>query len=104
MSGRHTKGPWRFDGPAFGFGALVEAGNGAFIFGIAAGDAAERRSEDECTANAALLAASPDLLEALERALPYVDDAANDCRDTPSEAGHILDAARAAIARAKGEA
>lgn len=45
--------------------------------------------------------AVPDLLKALDRAVPYVENAANDCRDTPNEAAHVLDEMVRAIAKAQ---
>jgi len=48
-------------------------------------------------ANASLIAAAPDLLAALERIVTYYD------REDRPEAVFKLDAARAAIAKAKGE-
>lgn len=49
-------------------------------------------------ANACLIAAAPDLLEALENLADYIDERAGDNECRP------LENARAAIAKAKGEA
>lgn len=54
-------------------------------------------------ADAQLRADRDALLEALGSAEPFVEDAANDCRDHPSEAAHVLDAIRAAIAQAQAK-
>lgn len=53
----------------------------------------------ETVANAALIAAAPELLEALEDMTDYVDR----CMQLGSRGQKVMTAARAAIARAKGE-
>ena len=105
MSAKHTPGPWRlYQGPLL----YVEADNHV-------GPIAELRSRldygrmhplvaETRDANARLIAAAPDLLEALKELLgPYVDK--------PSETtgmmdllvcGEDIDAARAAIAKSIG--
>jgi hypothetical protein len=55
----------------------------------------------EGEANAALIAAAPDLLTALEIALPYVESFDGDNADLQTKAN--AEAVRAAIAKAKGE-
>ena len=65
---------------------------------------------EKAKANAALIAAAPDLLEALELALPilevlhnaYDPESAED--DTASDARYAIDQVRAAIAKAEGGA
>ncbi len=61
-------------------------------------------------ADARLIAAAPDLLAALQNcvnvlllALPLFDDESNDNKDSRDEVESVLDAARAAIAKATGE-
>lgn len=63
----HTPGPWTISPPWSGF-SLIKGPNGELIFGLAAGASEEKRSDEECEANAALLAAAPDLLAALKTA------------------------------------
>ena len=60
--------------------------------------------------NGDLLAAAPELLAALQNcvnvlslALPLFDDESNDNKDSRDEVQSVLDAARAVIAKAKGE-
>ena len=43
------------------------------------------------------------LVEALDRVVPYIEDAANDCRDAPSEAKHDLQMVLDALTLARGE-
>jgi iron only hydrogenase large subunit-like protein len=59
-----------------------------------------RQSDEECEANARLIAAAPDLLVALEAALPFIEAQ----EGTSDENDVIVDACRAAIAAAKGGA
>ena len=95
MSG-HTKGPW---------GSAVNLNTGAFR--IVCGDGiiiAERSgwptNEAQSAANARLIAAAPDLLEALKALLSYDEQ---DAGCIPTDA-HLdaQNAARAAITRADG--
>ena len=69
---RHSPAPWTVSKPWAGFASLRD-GNGALVFGLAAGDADERQPADVCAANASLLAASPDMLEALKSVAAYWD-------------------------------
>ena len=57
------------------------------------------RGRDEDDANAALAAAAPDLLEALEGVEPYLEEDPDDDGDYNER----IRAARAAIAKARGE-
>ena len=77
MSDRHTPGPWGKNGQT----VLVR---GISWLGFA------NYENREATANARLIAAAPDLLDAVEDALPHVH---ND---------RVTDMMRAAIAKARG--
>lgn len=93
---KHTPGPWASDN----VGAVI--GADGFSVGIAFQRASTRVEYEEggwlerdAVANARLMAAAPDLLEALESLLSYHDKCGVD-----SSHG---DKARSAIAKAKGE-
>ena len=84
---KHTPGPWRFawidnDDLQMSFASVVI---GEHVFSVGHGHERE--------ASARLIAAAPDLLEALEFALHYI----------PVEDAEGMWKARAAIAKAKGE-
>lgn len=80
---KHTPGPW--------FYAESEVGT-PFVDSESVGDlSAVALPLDEQKANAHLIAAAPDLLEALEDLLPWLEDA------------RMADGARAAIAKARGQ-
>lgn len=82
----HTKGPWRVDGPN---GYINQIGIGPSI-GAAYG------AGEEVKANARLIAAAPELLEALLDLYNALDS----CIElTPK----VLAKARAALAKARGE-
>lgn len=90
---RHTPGPWAFSPPGDESYFKVVNTAGARI-------AVVMISDDEA-ANAYLLAAAPELLVALEETLEAVDLCTPDA-PTPVE-GSVIDKARKAIAKAKGE-
>lgn len=79
----HTKGPWIFTE-----GKMPAISDSS---GIPVAMQCRRNKEGEGKANAQLIAAAPELLEALETIIAY-----GACDEN-------LDAARAAIAKAKGE-
>ena len=89
---KHTPGPWAM--PDSGQGRISKVGvNGGWDGMIATADCGDyARSRSEGLANARLIAAAPDLLEALKDAV----------RDSESP-GQWLYEARAAIAKATGE-
>lgn len=60
---KYTPGPWSIDGPSMGFASLYNA-DGKFVFALAAPTAEDRIPKREVEANAALIAAAPELLEA----------------------------------------
>ncbi|CAB3858572.1 hypothetical protein LMG26854_03347 [Achromobacter aegrifaciens] len=94
MTTKHTPGPWHRD-TASGFGCDVRANNGrkvAATWGVNNGDPHRPEYRAECDANAHLISAAPELLAAIEGVLRVADRATVE-----------FDAARAAIAKAKGE-
>jgi hypothetical protein len=104
MSAQFTPGPWDCvertvfaldeTGTVNRFSASVQTG---FVRRQQGWDAAERTSTDELTANAHLIAAAPDLYEALELA-----DAA--LRGAHMNMGVIEKKVATALAKARGEA
>ena len=101
MEAKHTPGPWMNSNgtilaPA---GKVAEAGNPGYD-----GFAAE--SEDEAIANARLIAAAPDLLAALRKALEWVEHVQSVAWDSIPEGmrgdNGAAWAIRSAIARATG--
>ena len=98
---KHTSGPWVFDevrtdcGRAFriGSGEMLTAGKGCCIIY----DDYPGNPDNERKANARLIAAAPDLLEALERSLNWLASYPG------GGAIGVYDQARAAIAKARGE-
>jgi hypothetical protein len=92
---KHTPGPWEFDdkhSSGFPLLCLYAADNRNPFHGS--------RSDDEQNANARLIAAAPELLEAL-RAITDQLERIGDTRYDKD--GQYIDAARAAIAKATGE-
>jgi len=84
---KHTPGPWSYDGTPTPHRIIANSENIAQCFHVS-GDA----NDDQLRANARLIAAAPELLKLLDRAVngPWKD--------------HDLKAARAAINKAKGKA
>ena len=105
---KHTPGPWRIiiddDGNPLSGRLMVAAApelDCAIVHwdGFAQEFWESARGKKEMHANARLIAAAPDLLEALERCLNFIENTESEMGDT-LECG---DKARAAIAKAKGE-
>jgi hypothetical protein len=76
---RHTPNPWKISAPWSGF-SKISGPNGELIFGLAAGSTDEKRSDEECEANARLIEAAPDLLAACVT-LEAAEDANANCRE-----------------------
>ncbi len=85
---KHTPGPWHVDAQY-----ICRAD------GVAIADVWQSMevSGEDTEANARLIAAAPDLLTALEELLPYVTGSMRSTTDP------LVEAARAAIAAARGE-
>ena len=113
---KHTPGPWTFDHDSY----TVESG-GLIIASVCTVDDYSGLEEEckpqfaeECAANAVLIAAAPDLYEALDRALGAINDLyrerAHDGHCSLWEAKQMYNndgaviAARAALRKARGEA
>ena len=94
----HTEGPWSAAETRHNYDTVIRGPKGEPIaLALIAG-----YTKQEGTANAALLAAAPDLLEALQELCEIVEDAIEQksAKDLDS---FTLQPARAAIARATGE-
>ena len=99
MSTKFTPGPWLRDDRS-GLECDVRAASGrkvALCWGLASNNARnyEKKYKAECDANATLIAAAPDLLEALQRLLSE-----NDNMTQRINLLGAMDQARAAIAKA----
>ena len=106
----HTPGPWEADEPSSGVhrrifirrvGENVNGGAHACVFAVD-GTATAYGTQD---ANASLIAAAPDLLEALETLVQMCEQVVPDhiATNPDHDYGQSDDAARAAIAKARGE-
>jgi hypothetical protein len=100
MSGQHTPGPWEYTKAASSGDRGIHAeGTGIFAEAFADIRRAGENNSAEALANARLIAAAPDLLEALRWAAQNADQSEAG-RDDDWYAG--LDRVRAAIAKAEG--
>ena len=108
MTTKHTPGPWllRTTQTSSGLCHIVSAADwrGAFIYGdgIRKGVDDALPKAQELAANARLIAAAPDLLEALQRIEEYWNQDQNETAMADA-CWHAINTARAAIARATGE-
>jgi hypothetical protein len=108
--GAHTKGPWEF-GPGYKPGDTrfdLFAPGGKQVIAQASYENMWLATYDVATdaANARLIASAPDLLKALLELVDHADQciARLDHHDAGMMGNEPIDAARAAIARATGEA
>ena len=106
---KHTPGPWKADLCLEGWGIHeVQRADGAGIARLAEMQTAFAPDDKEGIANALLIAAAPDLLEALRAARRAMQEAEVAwCDGTPSAPVELLNAisdAQAAIAKATGGA
>lgn len=97
MTAKHTPGPWTPEfGEAYRVRAQQDGGQVAIMMNLKGQHGlAGRRNGDEVAANARLIAAAPELLDALQA---IINDGLH-CDVVP----HLHTKARAAIARATGE-
>ena len=111
--GGHTPGPWELGDEGVYIGSVYDADGLRVAFVYFQDEKSETgRPRQEEEANARLIAAAPDLLEALSDALDLLAEIDNAVRDehrrngapqSKSVAGIIADRARAALAKAGGE-
>jgi hypothetical protein len=96
----HTPGPWHAYKPTGEYHHWISAG--ADCRDIASARGGSSLAEQEANAN--LIAASPDMLNALRRILPYCMETNINPEPTPLyEYYHASKAVRAAIAKAEGK-
>lgn len=89
---KHTKGPW----VVFGDWGIKDIDGRIIATFEALNDDLSNANSDESFANAELIAAAPDLLEALENLCDWFDG------ETRESAHSRIDTARAAIEKAEG--
>jgi len=92
---KHTPGPWRVDS----YTNCIEGSDDLTV----AHAWYDTRGREQAHANACLIAAAPDLLEALKRVMPFVDCIAAITREDINEYEQAYKDAIAAIAKATGE-
>jgi hypothetical protein len=78
MEAKHTPAPWRVEPDSSHFDSLTTIANGSARVAEAAG-----RTLAECEANAHLIAAAPDLLEALKVAMEWISNWEPNFTDDP---------------------
>jgi hypothetical protein len=99
MSTKHTQGPWALESEtrgSYGSDLIVTAGDGGTTVAHCGGRFAFPKDGDEAEANARLITAAPDLIDALEWILPE-QKVCNRCEN----AGQLC-VGHAAIAKARG--
>jgi hypothetical protein len=89
METKHTPGPWRYQENSDAYTHIVRAGTDDYICGCGQG------SDGTCEANARLIAAAPELLEALEEFVAS--------RGASTDFARAYVKAEAVIRKAKGE-
>lgn len=100
---KFTKGPWK-TGPKFGVPDTVIDKKRTII-----ADVIRRNTTEELVANTNLIAAAPDLYEALERSIGMLEDYALDYKSMSGSSEvhpihkEIIDQAKQALAKARGE-
>lgn len=105
---KHTPGPWRYDDKTGDSGGLVVWAEGGDRVARVCWDSCDEQSEalSETEPNARLIAAAPELLEALQDAMKLIDVMMPGVRCIPLQDYAALNntpiKARAAIAKATG--
>jgi len=94
---QHTPGPWTAE-PEGGRGAWVRGSNGTWA-ALACGD-----TDAEADANAHLIAAAPDMLVALQMAVPALEWCQKQWASSPQQGSgiNVLAVVRATLADAEG--
>jgi hypothetical protein len=106
MESTHTPGPWevREDFTPSEYGTVeVYKEDGNKWIASALGTHVGPSTKEEVKANAYLIAAAPDLFEALRLALPYIQDAYEYAFPDADHNENVLTIAREALAKANGQ-
>lgn len=74
MQKQHTPGPWKFYTKPQPNGCPIVGTNCGLMVAMLAHTVRQPEQADEAIANARLIAAAPDLLEALKDAYPHIGD------------------------------
>lgn len=101
MSGAHTSGPWRMTLDDFGDYTIQPQGEELAIAAVVNGQFKNLVGEShEQKANAHLIAAAPDMFDALLTALPYIESAEEDEAYKPGVVAKVTAQIRDALAKA----
>lgn len=95
----HTPGPWRWVGPFLDASDLVSDHGPIIEYQSYEGQSFAGTSDAQDEANARLIAAAPELLEALREVMAEVED----CCAVPADEWDFVAKVRTAIAKATGE-
>jgi hypothetical protein len=104
---KHTPGPWKidmttmFDCNYSRASAAIVGANGAPVVLFDPSEGEYKQALDPDSADAHLISAAPDLLDALDLLLRY--SLSHPIHTDQSQFGNVYDKARAAIAKARGE-
>jgi hypothetical protein len=103
MTHKHTQGPWIYTTDEDWDGAHIMDKHGRIVADCQGCDipgACGEVGTDEAKANARLISAAPDLLEALEMLMPFAPNHFTECQYTKA----VWQDAAKAIAKARGQA
>lgn len=99
---KHTPGPWDFSWQIQPNGCPTVGHKGLMVC-MVAHSAKQEDQRETALANAALISAAPDMIEALEKAVLRIQANLGDERDMgPESMAYLLETFQAAIAKANG--
>lgn len=108
MSTQHTPGPWYWIGDNALWsekdGEVIESGDDGKPYGMHSGEIHHHYDDATKDANKALIAAAPDLLEALIEVRAYLSKCPPHAEDiTGAKWGRVMDLSGAALNKAEGK-